>query len=472
MKKRFIPLISLLLGLLSLALLMACDGKAEPQPTASTTGPVPGQDAMALSGDSLRVVNDFTDQRQTIYEEWDQFHVDFDTWRTGLTSCERSSVQASLQEFASSFGDVTALAMDLPRTASTRGMADTLIEAAEEEERAFRQLRDQWQPGNTSLFELVEEQRSDSARAQRDVEDSLSELRGMMQSDGGPDQMEAAQEFSDAFNAVMADWNRFHADFTSLHQAAGGMTAAQVFDQFEALFAQFSLIADAVSRLPSSDATEGMFATLQEAAETEFGTLNSLRNTLIEAVSPPSTGALEGATPEAPPTPAPVPSGPVLDAMTPLIQDVEALLEQVSGRISMLIDEDPEGTLAELDNFDSAYGDLVDEWNDFHQRYSDWRRTDGGCDQGEVLRSLDDFNLRIGELGRQVRDLPQSSYLQPIHSLLVEALSREEGAIRALRNTWRPFTVDAFKVADQERLNADRLRRQAEIALQELRDRS
>ena len=98
--------------------------------------------------------------------------------------------------------------------------------------------------------------------------------------------------------------------------------------------------------------------------------------------------------------------------------------------------------------------------------------TNGWCDRTEVLQSLDQFNLRASELGRKVRDLPQSNYLLPMYNLLVEAVEREEGAIRALHNSWRPFTVDAFKAADQERVNANRLRRQAGIGLQGLRDRS
>ena len=472
MKKRSVSLITSLLGLLLLASLAACGGGKESQPTTSPTGPVSDQGAKALSADARVVVNEFADQRQTIYEEWDRFHEEFDTWRTGLTSCERSSAQAALQGFASSFADVTALAMELPRTASTRHLADMLIEAAEEEERAFRQLRDRWQPGNTSLFELVEQQRSDSARAQRNVEDQVSELRAGLESEGGPGQREALQEFSVAFNAVKADWNQFHADFAALQQDARRTDPSQVISQFQGLLAQFSVIAEAVEQLPSSDASAGMAATLQEAAEVQGRALLAIRTALTETGPPQPVGSLEGVTPEAPPTPTPVPPGPALDAMTSLIQDVEALLEQVSGRVAMLIDEDPEATRSELDDFDGYYTDLLIEWDNFHRLYNDWRRTDGGCDQGEVLRSLDRFNLRIGELGRQVRNLPQSSYLQPIYTLLVEGLAREEGAIRALRNSWRPFTVDAFKVVDQERLNADRLRRQAEIALQELRDRS
>ena len=45
---------------------------------------------------------------------------------------------------------------------------------------------------------------------------------------------------------------------------------------------------------------------------------------------------------------------------------------------------------------------------------------------------------------------------------------REEGAIRTLRNSWQPFTVDAFIAVEQERANAARLRRQASASLQGL----
>ena len=138
----------------------------------------------------------------------------------------------------------------------------------------------------------------------------------------------------------------------------------------------------------------------------------------------------------------------------------------------MLVDDDPKEKLAEIENFDAPYKSLLVRWDAFHQDYLDWRKTDGGCDRTDVLQSLDQFNLRTGELGREVRRLPQSSYLLPMYNALVEAAAREEGAIRALRNSWRPFAVDAFKAVDQERLNADRLRRQAGIGLQGLHDRS
>ena len=112
------------------------------------------------------------------------------------------------------------------------------------------------------------------------------------------------------------------------------------------------------------------------------------------------------------------------------------------------------------------------EWDAFHQRYNEWRRTEGGCDQGEVVQTLGQFKTRIDGIGRRVRDLPQSGYLLSVYNLLVDAADREEGAIRALQNTWQPFTVDAFIAVDRERTNANGLCHQANIAFQELRSRA
>ena len=187
----------------------------------------------------------------------------------------------------------------------------------------------------------------------------------------------------------------------------------------------------------------------------------------IEALSAVNDGLL-GASTEGPNQGTSSP----LEEIEAIIEESEALLKQISRTTKVLVDDDPEENLAEVKNFDDQYRSLLVTWDAFHQGYQDWRKIDGGCDRTEVLQSLDQFNLRIGELGREVRRLPQSSYLLPMYTALAEAAAREEGAIRALRNSWRPFTVDAFKAVDQERVNTDRLRRQAGIGLQGLRDRS
>ena len=70
-----------------------------------------------------------------------------------------------------------------------------------------------------------------------------------------------------------------------------------------------------------------------------------------------------------------------------------------------------------------------------------------------------------------MRNLPQNGYLLPIYILLVDAVDLEQGTVRALRNSWQLFTVDAFKAVGQGQVDVDKLRRQANIALQEFRSR-
>ena len=274
----------------------------------------------------------FVKQQQTIDREWDQFHREFDRWRAGLTACHRSSVHEALQDFAAGFASVTKQARDLPRTAVTRELADILIAAAEEEEAAFRQLRDRWQPDNLSLFELVEQRRSDASRAQKEAEDRALELQEQFEKDADPEEREALEEFSDALDAIKNDWNGFHDDYAGLRKEGAGMDAAAVSAWLEELIAQFGGIVGAVDGLPSSDATESMIEMLQEAAEAERETMFEVNDALV-AQDPPG------------------PIAPPLDQMDAIVEESEDVLKEVSRTIKTIVDDDPEENLAEVKDF-------------------------------------------------------------------------------------------------------------------------
>jgi hypothetical protein len=465
MKVRLGSLVPLLLASLLLAALAACSETADTQPPTAPPDAPSASTAEPLSAGDRMAMNAFAEQRQAIDEEWDRFHQDFDEWRAGLTSCHRSSVHEALQDFAAGFAEVTAQAGDLPRTTATREIADVVIAAAEDEEAAFRRLRDRWQPDDVSLFEQVEQRRAGSAGAQRDAEDRTLELREQLEAAARPGERAALTRFSDALDAVNNDWNGFHGDYAELQEAAVHLDPFAVIAELDRLIARFDAIVEAVSGLSAEGATEGVAGTLQAAAAAEREALLSVHARMQENLA----ALVEGRSQLPHPTGS---TGSLLDEMEAIFEESEAVLEQVDRTVRLLIDDDPEDTLAEVENFEDHYAALVAKWDAFHQRYAGWRSTDGGCDRTEVLRSLDGFNLRMGDLGREVRSLPQSSYLLPMYNLLVEAVEREEGAIRALRNSWRPFSVDAFKTVDQERVTTDRLRRQAAVGLQQLRARS
>ena len=467
-----------------LLLLVACGETGSPPPATLPTDSPPTQTAKPLSASDRMAMDEFTTQQQAIDQEWDQLHREFDHWRAGLTACHRSSAQEALQDFAVSFNSVTEQARGLPRTSVTLKLADLLIEAAEEEEAAFRHLRDRWQPNSPSLFEQVEEGRSNAARAQKDVEDRIAELQEEFGEEFDPEELEAVEEFSVAFDVVKDDWKMFNDDYTDLYEELDNLDIVAVLDRLEGLTERLNNIVEAVQGLPSADATQAWVVALQAAAEKQRGILGDLTYALaglpFATVVPPTVPPLPDGvpTPPAPTVPPPPGLGPgptaglPLDDMNALVKDIEALLKETSRKIKAIVDDSLAEDLADVQDFNHHYKSLLVEWDAFHQRYNHWRRTEGGCDRTEVLQALDQFNLRAGELGRKVRDLPQSSYLLPMYTLMVEAVELEEGSIRALRNSWQPFAVDAFKAVDQERANANRLRRQAGIGLQELKDRS
>ncbi len=445
----------------------------------------------------------FAKEQQAIGQEWDKLHEEFDLWRAGLIFCHRSSVHVALQDFAVSFNNVTEQARELPRASHTRELADMLIAAAEGEETAFRQLRDRWQPNNVALFEVVETRRSETGRAQKGVEDLAVELRERFEKIDA----EEMEEFSESLDVIGEDWDQIHDDYADLRRGIENLDFFEAIAFLEQLIARYDALVEAIDEVPSAEATEDMAEMLLDAAKAELEVLLALHEAMVSSAvpapdetgpqspngsqdSPPPAGdgpdAQNANGSQDPPLPAgdgpdtegadasparPAPMSPTFDDMDAKVEESESVLEETGRTIKEILEEDPAEKLAELVDFSDGYDSLLVEWDAFYQRYNGWRRSEGGCDRTEVLQALDRFNLRASEIGRNVRDLPQSSYLLPVYSLLVEAAEREEGAIRALRNSWQPFTVDAFIAVEQERANAARLRRQASAGLQGLSER-
>ena len=475
----------------AVALVSACGDTDAPVtvPVALPTESPPQQSARPLSAADLEAIDEFATRQQTVGQEWDRLHQEFDQWRAGLTACHRSSAQEALRDFAIGFNAVTGRARDLPRATVTLELADMLIEAAEGEAAAFRQLRDRWQPNSLTLFEAVEYQRAEAARAQNRVQDMATALREQLERAADPRERQALETFSDAFDLIRDDWEDLHDDYADLLRDAEALDGAAFLVRLERLIQQFVAISTAIVRLPVADDVEDAAATLEDTADDEFTALTDLHDALAMAIERAAAVAEEDDdqdqgdeaeqgdnrgqnTPERSQEEPGQPVGPLLVAIDTAIVAAETVLKEVGRDIHEAIDRTSAADLDDVRAFNGGYEKLLKEWDAFHQGYDEWRRTEGGCDRGEVLQALEQFTTRIGELARKVRDLPESGYLLPMYNLLVQAVEREEGVLRALRNTWQPFTVDAFIAVDRERDSANRLRREASIALQELRDRS
>lgn len=451
-----------------LVLLVACSEAATPAPT--PTPPSQPPTPTPVSPEARQTAVEFAHDYRNISQEWDQFHTDFSQWRAGLVACDRSAAEVSLRDFASEFNDVLGQARNLPRSSATRSLSDQLIKAGEDEGEALRQLRDKWQPGNTSLFDDLETQRSAAAAAQQEVLDKLSDLRESTD----PTAVDDAKKFSQAFEQISDDWQQFHDSYSSLHDQQGDLSASEMSSRLSDLVGEFGDIVSAIGDLPSSDATDSMSENLTEAADAEDEALKAVRDNFqsqAEASDGEESSDGESGTSSNGGSGTSSSSDDAFATLNDLVTKSDDVRDQVQKDLKAILEDTSAQKITDIDNFRQQYDVLAQRWNKFHQNYDEWRRTDGGCNRTEVIDRLGQFSLQFERISQKVSDLPRASFVRPMADTLEDAANREGEALRVLRNTWRPFATDAYRALDQERNNADRLRRQAEVGIQEMLDR-
>ncbi len=445
MKMKIRPLLPAA-GILLLVLSIACQSNETPaSPSASEStaaGPTP------VSQQAKDLAQQFATDHGFIEQDWDAFHIEFDTWREGLVACDPSAAQQAFRGFASHFNDVNEETLALSRPSSARGLADQLIEASQGEAAALRRLRDRWQPGDNSLLEAVASKRVDSAAAQRGVEDKLADL----QEETDAESLEELNEFSDAFDVIQADWEEFHDSYESLKDDRAGFEAAAVLDRIDELIDSFDSIIEGVKDLPSADKAENLAEALVDAADSQEMGLGELKSK-IESLE-------EGSSSDA-----------AFDAFDDNVQDSKDDLKDTEKELKALTKDGSAKDTAAVEDFAREFDELLESWNGFHRDFDDWLDSEGGCDRSEVIQSLGEMSLEFGRLADRARDLPTASYLRPMGGLVVEAAEGEEEALRVLRNTWRPFVADVYKALDRQRADAGRSRRLASVGVQELLDR-
>ena len=450
---------------------------------------------------SPEAVAEFAAEQRQINEDWDQFHADFDRWRGGLTSCDRSAALAAFRGFAADANGITRQARNLPSSGLAKALADTTIDAVVLEDQALRQLRDGWQPGHIALLENVENGRNEAASALRSVE---FDLEALVNTD-----VQAAEEFAEAFDPIDELWEEFNDSYDALREEQDDMTPQQVVERMELLIADFQGVVDALDGLPSDPATRDLAKRLAETADDEAAGLNDVLEDLqafVETMGgesesaptptptpmPSESAGDEGASSEvkAQPTPTPTPTptpkplfgpsgngGRTTDTsvffidLDDQVEQSKETLEEVAANLENLAEEISEEDMVFLAEFSAALAELKQERDALHQEYEEWIFTEGGCDRGAVAASLAQFSQRYNQLGAQVNGLSQAPSLRPSSDLLVEAFEREEDALDSLIQIWEPYKTDIYGGIDRERANADKLRRLAGRRTQEVVER-
>ena len=257
------------------------------------------------------------------------------------------------------------------------------------------------------------------------------------------------------------------------------------------LIDQFREIVVAIRQVPTTDTTRDVADALAQAAEDEDLALQRLRGT-FQRDGVPANGvpgeavAPSGEVGESEEPVATTPTGNsggegvgTFTATDPGLYDAfdAQLVSSNAARLVArrdledILDDISEETGVVVEDFTEQYRLLLQEWNDFHKDYDEWRRSEGGCDRSNAVDTLGRFTVTFGNIATEVRSLPAATVLRPLGEILVEAAEREERALRVLRDTWQPYDAEVYRALDRERDTAGKLRRQVAVGIQELLER-
>ena len=461
---------------------IAC-GSSSPAATGSVSTPIPTLDipatvsakgpavpvriptATPVSPEVQQIAQQFNTGYDAINQEWDQLHQDFDAWRQGLITCDPSAVQASLVRFSGSIAGTTETARSLSRHSSVRGLADQLILAAEQEEEALRLLRDTWKPDlgeeepepeaseqdESSVFEGVAVARSAASAIQKRVADQLSDL----QQQTTPAAKNNVDDFDAAVQSASSDWDRFHRNYDSFRTVQGGLTSEEAADRLGDLVNEFTDVVLAIRDLPSTPSTDKTALLLANAVEDEDLALRLLRGAIPNGEEGNGEALATGE-----PT--------LFDFFDVEVVDANAARRQARLELASALESVSSDSRNAIEAFVTQYTALNEEWAAFHGDYDGWRSTEGGCNRTKAVQALGGFAIRASELSGDVRDLPRATFLRPLGELMVEAAEREEGALKELRTSWRPFDPQVFQTLDRQRNTSGKLKRQVALGIQEL----
>ena len=443
---------------------------------------------------AMEAAEEFFQGFQAANQKWDRLHLDYDTWQAGLLACDAGSMRASLGQFAGRFAAITQSARELTRAGATREFANRIIHAAEVEEQALRSLRDNWQPGGSviaaieateeedgssvgeeeatngseisnnpgpvSVFEQVDQARSSATDILQEVTDTLTDLDERATEAGRA----MLEDFTLAFHAANVRWDTFHQEYDAFRAEEVDLTLSQIAAQLSGLVSQFSQVVLVIRELPKSDDTHSVANIMAQTVDAEDLALRKLRAT-FQKVGPGDGNSGNGTA-----------DGDDLIALDPnLFESYEAQLvasntsrrhaSEAMAELNLSLSEDQLGVVAE---FNRQYQGLLSDWDEFHLDYNLWRVGEGGCNREDAIKILADLGARFNQLAADVGDFPNTTVLRPMGELLVEAVRREASSLMDLRDQWRPFDAGIYQPLRQERVVADKLRRQVAVGIQDL----
>jgi hypothetical protein len=121
------------------------------------------------SQENQQAVEAFALRYELLSQEWDDFHTDYDDWRASDGGCNRETVITALGAFSLRLGALADQVRELPRAPFLRPLGELFVAAVEQEDEAFRALRNAWRPFDSVVFQVFDDERTEVNRLRRQV---------------------------------------------------------------------------------------------------------------------------------------------------------------------------------------------------------------------------------------------------------------------------------------------------------------
>ena len=131
---------------------------------------------LSLSEDQLKAVAEFSEQLQALMVDWNDFHQDFDAWRTDEGGCDRLGAIDALLEIGAGYNDLSAEVSRLPNTVVLRPFGELLVEAARRESSALDDLKNSWRPFDAGIYQRLRQERTAADNQRRQVGVGIQDL--------------------------------------------------------------------------------------------------------------------------------------------------------------------------------------------------------------------------------------------------------------------------------------------------------
>ncbi len=131
---------------------------------------------LSLSEDQLKAVAEFSEQLQALMVDWNDFHQDFDAWRTDEGGCDRLGAIDALLEIGAGYNDLSAEVSRLPNTVVLRPFGELLVEAVRRESSALDDLKNNWRPFDAGIYQGLRQERTAADNQRRQVGVGIQDL--------------------------------------------------------------------------------------------------------------------------------------------------------------------------------------------------------------------------------------------------------------------------------------------------------